>query len=80
MNKYRASATRLKYDLFKCTGRKESRVDMLVKDSLRTEDTPSVCSSCQLVWAVMSNQTHMKEGPSLGQIGRCVKRGPALPL
>lgn len=53
---------------------------MLVKDSLRTEDTPSVCNSCQLVWTVMSNQTHMKEGPSLGQIGRCMKRGPALPL
>lgn len=40
----------------------KKRLDMLVKDILRTEDTPSVCSSYQLVWAVRSNQTHMKEG------------------
>lgn len=43
-------------------GGRKKRLDMLVKDILRTEDTPSVCSSYQLVWAVRSNQTHMKEG------------------
>ena len=77
--KYRASATCFKYDVFKCTGRKKNKIDMFMKGVLRTEDSPSLCSSCQLVQAVRSNQTRMKEGSSLRQIDCWVKGGPALP-
>lgn len=53
----------------------KSRGDTLVKDLLRTEDTPRVCGFCQLVWAVRSHQSHMMEGSSLRLIDHC----PAAP-
>ena len=77
--KYRALATCFKYDVFTCTGRKKNKINMFMKGVLRAEDSPSVCSSCQLVQAVRSNKTHMKESSSLRQIDCCVRRGPALP-
>ena len=60
--------------------KEKSRGDTLVKDLLRTEDTPRVCGFCQLVWAVRSHQSHMMEGSSLRLISGCIRRGPALPL
>lgn len=41
----------------------KGRVDMLEKDSLRTEDTPRACNSRQLLWAVTSELQEARSSP-----------------
>lgn len=76
MNQYRASAPRFKCGMLTRTG---SRADMVMKDILSTKDTPRVPLPPAGL-AVRSNQTLVSGGPSLEQVGGCMRRGLALPL